>query len=72
MRGGQRPASANTRKRASVSLNIELRGLLEMENVAGLGEYREAGRRDGLLRLGWMQASSRSPVMIAAKVFVDV
>jgi hypothetical protein len=47
-RGGQQPASANTRKRASVSLNKA--GSLEIEDVAGLSKHCETGGRNGLFQ----------------------
>ena len=47
-----RPAACFRQHQETRHRLIEQRGLLEIENVAGLGEHREAGRRNGLLRLG--------------------
>jgi hypothetical protein len=51
-RGGQRPASASTRKRASVSLNKAGSSRLRMWPVLAniLGEHHQAGRRNSLFQ----------------------
>jgi len=69
----RRPAACFRQHQETRQRLVERSGFLEIEDVAGLGKHREAGRRNGFRnRLGWMQASSSSPVMMDAKVFIDV